>query len=74
MLWIVHSNGPISLYFQDLDAVAVAVEPGLPFSLEVGVNYAKQLVMQHRLEFCKKKIINIIRLRSIFNATHVCIL
>ncbi|XP_052798878.1 tRNA N6-adenosine threonylcarbamoyltransferase, mitochondrial-like [Mya arenaria] len=34
---------------QDLDAVAVAVEPGLPLSLDVGLKHAQKLVMENRV-------------------------
>ncbi|KAH3715962.1 hypothetical protein DPMN_058678 [Dreissena polymorpha] len=37
------------LHPKELDAVAVTVEPGMPLSLEVGLSYAKQMVLEHGL-------------------------
>ena len=33
---------------QELDAVAVTVEPGLAFCLTVDLSHAKKLVLEHR--------------------------
>lgn len=34
--------------YQDIDAIAVTVKPGLSLSLRVGLQHAKQLVLEHR--------------------------
>lgn len=34
--------------FEQLDAVAVTVKPGMAFSLKVGVTYAKKLAVEHK--------------------------
>ncbi|VDP29508.1 unnamed protein product [Echinostoma caproni] len=42
-------NLPFSVATKELDAIAVTVKPGMPLSLKVGVNYAKEIARQHAL-------------------------
>jgi tRNA A37 threonylcarbamoyltransferase TsaD len=34
------------IVFQDIEAIAVTVKPGLALSLQIGLEYAKELVQQ----------------------------
>lgn len=37
-----------SISWDNLDAIAVTVKPGMALSLKIGVVYAKQLAMKHK--------------------------